>query len=255
MASHSNTLVSGVREYWESTKHPMYAVLSVFPILVFYEIIALNINQNQEIGIRNAADVILKNIIFNELIRRINLHGLFIYGFVALLLIALIFWQGNFKKNPRFKPSFFSFMFIESLVYAVIIGPFIGTMTQLVQHNILLTQTIYALSFAQKVMLSLGAGFYEELFFRLILLSGSAMLLIKVLHYKKFTAYLIAAVFSSVLFSAFHYIGPFGEPLEFYSFIFRGFAGLLFALLFYFRGFGIAVYTHTLYDLLVILNQ
>jgi hypothetical protein len=255
VASQSNTLITGVNEYFSSTKHPMYAVLSVFPILLFYEIIALNLNQNQEIGIRNAADVILRNIIFNELLKYTNLHGLFIYGFVALLLLALIFWQGNFKKNPSFKPRFFSFMFIESLAYAVAIGPFIGMMTQLVQHNFLLTQAVYSLSFAHKVMLSLGAGFYEELFFRLILLTGTAMLLIKILHYKKMTAYVISALFSSVLFSVFHYIGPFGEPFEIYSFVFRGFAGLLFSVLFYFRGFGIAVYTHTLYDLLVILNQ
>ena len=255
MATKSNTLKTGVSDYFSSTKHPMYAVLSVFPILLFYEIIALNLNQNQEIGIRNAADVIIKNFIINELLQYTNVHGLFIIGFVVLLVLALIFWQGNYKNSPHFKPRFFTFMFIESLCYAVIIGPMIGMMTQLVQHNILLTQAVYSFSFAHKVMLSLGAGFYEELFFRLILLAGTALFLYKVLKFKKLTAYLIAAIFSSVLFSAFHYIGPFGEPFEIYSFIFRGFAGLLFSGLFYFRGFGIAVYTHTLYDLLVILNH
>lgn len=255
MASQSKTLKNGVNDYFSSTKHPMYAVLSVFPILLFYELIALSLNQNQEVGIRNAADVIVKNIIINELLRFTNVHGLFIYGFVALLLLALIFWQGNFRKNPDFRPRYFSYMFVESLLYAVAIGPFIGLMTQLVQHNILLTQAIYSFSLAHKIMLSLGAGFYEELFFRLILLAGTGMFLYKFLRFKKFTAYLIAAIFSSLLFSAFHYVGPFGEPFEIYSFMFRGFAGLLFSALFYFRGFGIAVYTHTLYDLLIILNH
>jgi hypothetical protein len=46
-------------------------------------------------------------------------------------------------------------------------------------------------------------------------------------------------------------VGPNGDVLEFYSFVFRFVAGGFFAVLFVYRGFGIAAGTHALYDILV----
>jgi membrane protease YdiL (CAAX protease family) len=51
------------------------------------------------------------------------------------------------------------------------------------------------------------------------------------------------------LFSAFHYIGPFGDPLQLPSFTFRFIAGLILTGLYLARGYGITAYTHSLYDL------
>jgi hypothetical protein len=58
-------------------------------------------------------------------------------------------------------------------------------------------------------------------------------------------------VVSSLLFSAAHYVGPLGDTFEPYSFTFRTIAGLFFAGLFLWRGFGIAAGTHAAYDMLV----
>ena len=65
------------------------------------------------------------------------------------------------------------------------------------------------------------------------------------------TALLPAALLSSVLFALAHYLGP--EEFTLYSFAFRFLAGLVFAALFVFRGFAVAVYTHTIYDVYVLL--
>jgi len=56
-----------------------------------------------------------------------------------------------------------------------------------------------------------------------------------------------------LLFSAFHYIGPFGEPLRLESFVFRTLAGIAFSALYLTRGFGITAWTHALYDVAVML--
>ena len=50
-----------------------------------------------------------------------------------------------------------------------------------------------------------------------------------------------------------HHIPPYGDPLHIGVFTFRFMAGLCFASLFWFRGFAVAVYTHALYDLYVLL--
>jgi membrane protease YdiL (CAAX protease family) len=95
----------------------------------------------------------------------------------------------------------------------------------------------------------LGAGIYEELLFRLILLS----LVLWLLHWSKLPRWaqiLLAVVITSLLFSAAHYVGG-REPILWFSFVFRFLAGVFFALLFLCRGFGIAVGAHAGYDILV----
>lgn len=48
-----------------------------------------------------------------------------------------------------------------------------------------------------------------------------------------------------------HNIGPLGESFQWYTFCFRTTAGLFFAALFVYRGFGVAAGTHAAYDILV----
>jgi hypothetical protein len=57
-----------------------------------------------------------------------------------------------------------------------------------------------------------------------------------------------AAVLGALIFSAFHYIGPYGDPFETGSFVFRAVAGLLFSGVYLLRGLGITAWTHALYD-------
>ncbi len=61
----------------------------------------------------------------------------------------------------------------------------------------------------------------------------------------------LAATASALLFSAAHHIGPYGQAYSNYLFLFRLLAGLYFAVLFQFRGFGIAVGAHACYNLMV----
>jgi hypothetical protein len=68
------------------------------------------------------------------------------------------------------------------------------------------------------------------------------------------TAGIVAAVTGALIFSAFHYIGPLGDHLELGSFLFRAIAGLLLSALYLLRGFGIAAWTHALYDVILALS-
>lgn len=95
----------------------------------------------------------------------------------------------------------------------------------------------------------LGAGIYEETVFRLVLFG---------LLVKAGTAGLgagwgtaLAAAISVGLFAAAHHVGPHGEPWVRSVFAFRAVAGLVFTMLFHYRGFGVAVACHACYDVLV----
>jgi membrane protease YdiL (CAAX protease family) len=99
----------------------------------------------------------------------------------------------------------------------------------------------------------IGAGVYEEMLFRLMLIPPLA---IGIKHFGVPRPWSVATVVlvTSAVFSAAHYIGPHGDMLDASTFVFRFTAGALFAVLFVYRGFGVAAGTHALYDIFVSLS-
>jgi membrane protease YdiL (CAAX protease family) len=104
-----------------------------------------------------------------------------------------------------------------------------------------------------QLMISLGAGIYEELLFRVLLVSGLTLIGVKLFKWHGSRVGVFAVVTSALIFAAFHYVGPYGEPLALGSFTFRTVAGLLFSGLYVLRGFGITAWTHALYDIFLTL--
>lgn len=105
-------------------------------------------------------------------------------------------------------------------------------------------------------VMSLGAGFYEELVFRVILF-GLGLHVVRAIFKAKlgprrFVSWLGWAALTAALFSGWHYVGEFGDAFEWKSFTFRWVCGLVFTVIYSFRGFAPAVFTHALYDLWVI---
>jgi hypothetical protein len=99
-------------------------------------------------------------------------------------------------------------------------------------------------------VLSIGAGIYEELVFRLIGLTVLHILVIDLLRVPKKWGYLVIVLTTSILFAQYHYWG--GEPFQWRSFAFRTVAGAYFAGLFLFRGFGVTAFSHSAYDMILV---
>jgi hypothetical protein len=110
------------------------------------------------------------------------------------------------------------------------------------------------LSAPTRLMLSLGAGLYEELFFRVLLVGGLAAAGKVVLGLSTRGAGILAAIVGALIFSAFHYVGQYGDPFRLQSFVFRALSGLAFSGLYLLRGFGITAWTHALYDAILLLS-
>ena len=92
----------------------------------------------------------------------------------------------------------------------------------------------------------------EELLFRVGAIGLCLILLRKVIKYSGIFSAIIAILFSAVLFSLFHYLGPFGDIFTYKSFYIRTWAGIFLGSLYLFRGLGITVYTHIFYDMAII---
>jgi membrane protease YdiL (CAAX protease family) len=99
------------------------------------------------------------------------------------------------------------------------------------------------------IVLSVGAGIYEELVFRLIAFAGLSFLFVNVMRLRPTPANLLMVVISSLGFSLYHYLGHEGFQLR--SFAFRTMAGFYFGAVFAFRGFGISAGAHASYDIIV----
>jgi len=116
------------------------------------------------------------------------------------------------------------------------------------------------------VVMSMGAGFYEELAFRVVLFGLGAKALVWLfvqedvglvergsrLSFKAVLLMLGWAVASAAIFSGVHYIGVYGDKLELSSFLFRMVLGLALTLIFVTRGFAAAVWAHAFYDIWVL---
>ncbi len=171
----------------------------------------------------------------------------------GLLMIAFLVAFIRVERQGKVGGETYLGMLVESSIYAGLLGilaallPGLLTALSIASHHAEL----------QPFLLAIGAGVYEELFFRLLLLGGVLWLLERHTDVEWRWAALAALVVSSTAFSAVHYIGSVSDRDVFSptGFAFRYLAGVLLGLIYLQRGLGIAVYTHALYDVLVILRQ
>ncbi len=136
--------------------------------------------------------------------------------------------------------------FLECTVLALLLGPLL----EFLSAPLALAADHGARPLRTELVLSLGAGLYEELLFRLGLLGGLHYVGVRGLGLKPAGSFVVALIVSSIAFTLFHHVGAWGEPLETRALWYRGAAGILLGLVFLGRGLGVVVYLHALYDVL-----
>ena len=104
----------------------------------------------------------------------------------------------------------------------------------------------------EQFYLSVGAGIWEELIFRLGLISVFTYIIRSVFRYGRSFSLILSLLFSGSIFSLFHYVGIYGDIFTWQTFILRTVAGVFLGAVFLFRGLGISVYTHIFYDMVLV---
>lgn len=240
-----------VDAYWRASRAPRYSLLFALPLLLFYQALAALVPPGPAGSVRNGADVILQSLF----IWMAGARGPLVF-MLCLTAAGLWFVVRDWRTHPgRLSPNVFGLMLAESVALALVLGLVVGGLTAalLGQPIALRVPSARALDGWTVLMLSLGAGIYEELLFR-VLLVGALAAAARALGWGAMPAGVVATVGGALLFSAFHYIGPYGDRLEVYSFVFRTVAGLVFSALYLARGFGVTAWTHALYDVFLLLR-
>jgi Type II CAAX prenyl endopeptidase Rce1-like len=243
--------VSSRSSYWQVSRAPRYSLLFALPLLLFYQVLAVLLTHGTR-SVRNGADVILQSLFVTVA----GSWGPLVF-MVCLIGVGLWLVTRDLRKSSRLRVSVFCGMLAEAVLLALLFGFLVGGVTNGVLGGlqILAHPAGGDLDRWTRLMLSLGAGIYEELLFRVLLVGALATAARALLGWRPVTAGVAATLLGAAIFSAFHYIGPYGDRLQLYSFTFRMVAGLFFSGLYLARGFGITAWTHALYDVLLLVMQ
>jgi membrane protease YdiL (CAAX protease family) len=237
-------------DYWSQSRRPLASLLFAGPLLLIYETGVICLGPSAQ---RNGADAWLR-----EQLKVLGFRQQLEYFLLPLLTVGILLGAHYVSRQPwRVSRRVLVGMAAESLILAVALW-FSWGLYQFFMH--LIAQAV-GLEVNQREMTSwlgtvnsyFGAGIYEELLFRMILLNLCVALL-EWLRAGRRASVIGGIVLSSLLFSAAHYIGPYGDTFKWLTFCFRFLAGAFFAVLYIYRGFGIAAGTHALYDVLVHLS-
>jgi len=238
--------------YWRESRRPLTSLLFIAPLLLIYEAGVLLPAGG---AARNGVDVWLRALL--------DWVGLGQYFLLPVLTVCILLgWHHTTHEPWRISWRVLARMSIECLVLAICLRAILELQCSFLRQLFVPVESVAAMSIGQTVStpslserlanltMFLGAGIYEELLFRLILLSGTIWLLRQLgLPLRWSVVYAVAA--TSFLFAAAHYVGPYRETVDLYSFLSRLVAGLFFCVLFVYRGFGIAAGAHAGFDILV----
>src|SRR2546423_4270214 len=225
------------------------SMLLVFPLFLVYQVGVLALPE-----VHNGADLVTTGLL-SLLKNQLNIYFLVNAGLALVFAVTILVM----RKRNEFELRLFVPVLLESALYAL----FMGSLILFVMQNVLhVSPGLYATDHSTatgppqvglfgKIVLSFGAGVHAGLVFRLILVSAFTALGTRVLGLRRAAAVALSFFISSILFSAAHHVLG-GEPWRVGVFVYRLLCGLIFATLFEVRGFGVAVYTHALYDIFVL---
>jgi membrane protease YdiL (CAAX protease family) len=221
--------------YWSISRRPLTSLVFSLPLVLAYEGGVLMLGRGSP---RNGADVWLRT-----LLDQIGFGQYFLLP--VLTVLGLLAWHHIEHDRWRFSPAVLAGMAGESILWAAVLLGVARLQDRFWPLAAGAAEGVFA-----RLVAFCGAGLYEEVLFRLLLLPAVGWLAAR-LGAGPFTAAAWGVIGSSLLFSWAHYVGPLGDIFDPYSFTFRFLAGMFFALLFEARGFGIAAGSHAAYDILV----
>ncbi len=196
--------------------------------------------------VRNAADPVTAQLL-QLAERHVFMYWAWTLGIGAGLVLVFRALAG---KNP-FESHRFALIAIEAVVYALLMRSAAGY--ALGHLPLSAPSPALAMGVADRwagVVMSLGAGFYEELVFRVGLVGGG--LLVLRLFFGTLPRLALGAawaVVAALAFAGWHYVGPMADPWSLRTFTFRAVCGAVLTGIFLLRGFAAAVWTHALYDI------
>lgn len=221
-------------EYTDSLRRFDVSLLSVMPLVGIYIVGAFLMRSAPP----NGADM------FTPLIWRFfGTKGVLVFG-IFLLLLALLLYA-RLSRERRFRMTYIPFLLIESVLYSLGMLIFVWFFLNLLRP--FSVQSVRPHDFGSILVVSSGAGVWEEMLFRVVILGGIYGLFAEGKNRRSLFASFVALGVSSFLFSVAHFLA---EPPTAGAFWFRSFAGLFLGMLYLSRGYGVCAYCHFTFNVI-----
>ena len=226
--------------YLRQSRGLALSMVIILPLVILYQIGIVQTGSPT----RNIAEVWL-----SEPFVLLGMPAATAINLVVLGCVLYALWR--LERSGAVWFSYTGIMLLESLLYALFIYKFLAIAAEIV-HRKIETFLIAGGVPWNTLLLSIGAGVYEELFFRLLLVGGGIVALQRLFRWTPLWSAVLTLAVSSLFFAAAHHLGSLGEPFDGFAFTFRTLCGLFLGVLFITRGPGIAVWAHATYNVLVL---
>ena len=230
--------------YLKRSEMPLASLVFLLPLIVLYEF------GTRQFAFDPAHQTEQRIIAFNlmqEFFNWFGATGRYMPPFAVIVILLAV----HIARNDPWKvsPGTLAGMALEGAAWGLPLLVF-GTISARWMAQYLPLMATGGGDWRTLIVLSLGAGIYEEMVFRLVALIILHMVFFDLLRMRPSAAYLLMVVISSLAFAFYHYLGA--ETFSWRSLVFRTGAGVYFAVLFLTRGFGITAFSHSCYDIFVI---
>lgn len=231
--------------YWYLSTRPLHVLVFLLPLLVLYEVGTLLFLRSDQ----GMVEVILARQLMSQALNAFGGVGFHLPP--ILLAVVLVLWHVLEKDRLRVRRGVLAGMGVESFLWTlplIVLAAIAGAAPPMLQLADA-APPVESQSVMARITLSVGAGLYEEMVFRLALIAGIHWLLVDMFKSSDTWAYALAAVVSALAFTIYHNLTHGGasgiNPRLVVTYLV---AGLYFAMLFILRGFGVVVATHAIYD-------
>jgi hypothetical protein len=271
--------------YFVRTARAIYALVFLLPVIVIYEALVFLVNpQLLSEPVSNVRGAVVSFVWVQNFLHYLgmDMKAAWLFAPVVVIVILLILqlvsrqsWKVRFRDFPVMAGECLIFA-IPLVILSLVLNRGPGQQQAAVNNfNTVITCSTDSSGISEEnqddqagssqemyinLLTGIGAGIYEELIFRLILIGLSMIFLETILGIRHIRAVIISVIISSVLFSLHHHFvflnGQFTRTADIFTmtrFTFRTVAGVFFAIIFAVRGFGIAAGAHAFYDIIATL--
>ncbi len=238
--------------YLAASQRPLPILVFLLPMIVLYELGTLLYLTDHGRGV---VETIRAHSIILGFFQDFGVAGRFLPA-LALITVLLV-WQAIRRDPWRVSAPVVAGLAIESAVWTAPLLVFSGLLRAMApsaglagMQQVELTE----MTWQARLTIALGAGLYEELLFRMIGMTAAHALVVDVLRRSDSTGRWLAVGLTAVAFAMYHEVGPAaGGPAIDWSLLvlFLG-AGVFLGWLYLWRGLGVVVGVHAIYDALVL---
>lgn len=245
--------------YWAASRKPLQILVFLLPLIILYELgLALLLRTEGGIITNKAHESLLRFFVAFG----VNAAGGLFLGGIAIIVVLLI-WHLLTRDKWKIDLETTGLMGLESIVLILpllVLGRVVRQAAVMSQasggHEVFELMVMAGptgladLGLWSGLAISVGAGLYEELLFRMMMIAALHTLLVDLGKMPHRIGAGIALIVSSIAFALYHRDPAIGLSMQ--KFVFYFLAGVYFGVIYVARGFGIVVAVHAFYDILTV---